>query len=76
MLGWLFFRDLIPSIPYWVLFILFPLWFVFEIGFSWSVGCWWDRNKVYDKEADWGNSRNPISKAVSETLLSGKGITK
>jgi len=76
MIGWLFFRDLVPELPYWVLFIMVPVWMFFEIGLSWSVGLWWDKNKVYDKEADWGNDRNPISKAVSERLLNGEGITK
>ena len=76
MVMWLFLRDLFPGLPYWVLFIILPISMILEMGISWSIGYWWDVNQVYDKEADWGNRRNPISKAVSETLLNGKGITK
>ena len=76
MVMWLFLRDLFPGLPYWVLFIILPVSMILEIGISWSIGYWWDINQIYDKEADWGNDRNPISKAVSETLLDGKGITK
>lgn len=76
MIGWLFLRDLFPGLPHWVLFVILPVSMICEIGISWTLGYWWDINQVYDKEADWGNTRNPIQKAVSETLLDGKGITK
>lgn len=76
MIGWLFLRDIFPNLPHWVLFVILPVSMLFEIGVSWIVGHWWDINQVYDKEADWNNSRNPISKAVSKTLLKGDGITR
>lgn len=74
MIGWLFFRDLFPWMKVWMFVPVVVLLSVLKIVSYWVMGWWWDVYNYYDRESDWANRRNPISKAVSETLLNGRGI--
>lgn len=65
-LGW--------NLALWVVFAGLAVAVGFKILLQWSVGWWWDRNQVFQKEADWSNIRNPVQKAMSEHLLDGRGI--
>lgn len=58
----------------WVVFAGLAVAVGLKILLQWSLGWWWDRNRVFQKEADWSNVRNPVQKAVSEHLLDGRGI--
>lgn len=74
MMFWLFVRSLVPEFPFWLFISSVPVLMGIKIISNWVVGWWWDKHDFYDRESDWGNNRNPIQKAISETLLNGKGL--
>jgi len=74
ILAWLFVKSLWPAIPYWVVVIGAPAYFVLEVTICWSLGRWWDKNKIFQKEADWGNKRDPVARAINEELLKKDSI--
>jgi len=76
MITWLFLKTTFPWLENWMFFAFVPFLVTFKVILHWYVGHWWDTHNVYDKEADWGNVRNPIQKKVSEKLLEGEGITR
>jgi len=65
-LGW--------GIPLWVVFASLGLAVFIKNFIQWYAGYLWNKYRVFDKEADWSNLRNPISKAVNKQLLNGAGI--
>jgi len=67
-LGW--------SVSMWIIFMVLALLVVLKVGFQWYVGYWWDKHQVFDREADWGNKRNLITKAISQKLLDGGGLNR
>ena len=62
------------AIPMWVVFGVLALVVMLKVIAQWFVGYWWDEKRVFDKENDWSNNRNPIQKTVNDMLLNGKGI--
>ena len=74
MVFWLFVRSIVPDFPLWLFIVGCPVLMGIKITSNWVVGLWWEKHDFYDREADWSNTRNPISKAISENLLDGKGI--
>lgn len=69
MVGWLFLKSFFPHTPYWVLFIIIPMCVLCELGIGWSLGYWWDKQKAFQKEADWHIKRNAALKGVTDELL-------
>lgn len=69
MVGWLFLKSFFPTVPYWLLFIIVPLAVISEVSIGWSIGYWWDKNKIFQKEADWDIKRNPALKGLTDELL-------
>lgn len=74
MVLWLFIKSIWPEFPLWVFGCVMPVLLLLQMFGHWALGYWWDRNDLYDRESDWLNRRNPIQKAVSETLLDGRGL--
>lgn len=74
MVSWLFLKSIWPGLDNWIVGVGIPVMVVSRVCLGWSLGWWWDRYKIFDKENDWQNVRNPIQKAVSETLLDGRGL--
>jgi len=64
------------DLPLWMVFAGLAVAVVLKIIMQWSLGWWWDRNRIFDKEADWSNTRNPLQKEISKSLLNGTGIEK
>jgi hypothetical protein len=71
--GWLFIRNIWPDFPTWVIWLA-PLLLMVKTAVYWSVGYFWDRNRIFDHEHSWGNQRNPIMKYISHDLLKGGGL--
>jgi hypothetical protein len=42
---------------------------------NWVLGWWWDKNRIFDKEADWNNERNPVIDGLNKKILSKKGLS-
>jgi hypothetical protein len=73
MITWLFIRDVFPGIPLWVLIVGFPLTIAVKLASKWAVGWWWDREAVFQREADWQNERNPFTETVIRKLEQNDG---
>ena len=74
MLGWLFLRDIWPGIPAWTLGAVYPVLLVVKVGLYYSLGRWWDRRRMFDRQHTWENRRNPVMKTLSRKVLDGEGI--
>lgn len=74
LVWWLVIRESYPKFPVWAYVALVPVCIFVKTVFAWCLGRWWDTLKLYDRERDWDNNRNPIHKAVSEALLNGRGL--
>lgn len=74
MVGWLFLRSVFPSLPAWVLGILFPTLLLLKVAVYYSVGRMWDREKIFMVERTWSNERDPIARTISRDLLHGSGL--
>jgi hypothetical protein len=68
MVTWLFLRSIFPSLPLWVLAVGFVVAVVGRTVLKWYVGYIWDRKRIFDFEADWGNERNPAIKFIQTVL--------
>ena len=75
MVGWLFLRDIWGGIPTWTIVVVYPLLLLLKVAVYYPFGYWWDKNRVFDKEQDWFNSRDPVAKTLSKKILDGEGIT-
>lgn len=62
------------DLPLWMVFAGLALAVAVKIACQWFVGYLWDKNRVFDKEADWSNNRNPVAKALNQQVLHGSGI--
>jgi len=74
MVAWLFLRDLWPTTPLWVIVTFAPALIVVKVGLNWTVGWWWDKHDVFDKEQTWLNKRDPVAKVLSSKILDNEGI--
>ncbi len=69
ILWWLFARNVWPAFPLWLFLAIVPAVVLLKILVNWVVGYWWDRNKLYDRESDWSNERNPVMNGIEKQLL-------
>jgi hypothetical protein len=68
MITWLFLRNLFPAIPTWIILVAIPVLIVSRTLANWFVGYLWDSRRLFDKETDWNNDRNPAIKFIQQTL--------
>ena len=68
MVGWLFVKSLFPNAPIFLMAIGAVLALSLKVALCWVIGFWWDRNRIFDKEADWSNARNPTIDALGKKL--------
>ena len=71
LVWWLFAKSIWPWLPAWVAFVAVPILMVVTILVNWSVGMWWERHDVFNKEADWSNERNPVLNGLDNKILKG-----
>jgi hypothetical protein len=71
---WLGLKSIVPDFPVAMFICFVPVIVSVKILLHWSIGKWWDKRKFYDREKDWYNQRDPVMKAISKTVLDGKGI--
>ena len=69
MVTWLFLKSIFPVVPSIWLYIGIPLCIAGRILCGWGIGWWWDRNRLYDREADWQNARNPVLDGLDRKIL-------
>jgi len=69
MVTYLTAKSMFPWISNKVLYIGVPACIILRVGFSWLLGWWWDKNALYDREADWQNARNPVLDGLDRKIL-------
>ena len=74
MLTWLFLKDLVPTIPNWVIIVAIPVVVVLKMTANWTMGYWWERKQLFEREQTWANERNKLAKNINEQLLSRGGV--
>ena len=63
-----------PNASNLIIGVCFVLFIIIRTVAYWAIGLWWDKKRIFDKEADWSNWRNPVSKALNKKILDGEGI--
>lgn len=74
MVAYLFFKELLPDIPIWIIFSALALFVALKVAAQWAVGYWWDKFKWFHREKRWLNKRDEIAENVSRQLLHGQGL--
>lgn len=72
MVTYLTLKSMFPWISNKVLYIGVPACIIARVMFSWILGAWWDKNALYDREADWQNARNPVLDGLDKKVLKGE----
>ena len=62
------------DLPGYMFFTIIPILLILRIFVCIFIGLYWDKEKLFDKESDWGNIRNPVQKSINNKLLNGDGI--
>jgi len=66
---WLGLKSVLPDFPIVLFICAVPVIVICKIGIHWSIGKWWDKNRFYDREADWQNRRNPVLDGLDRKVL-------
>jgi hypothetical protein len=69
MIWWLFFKSIYPDLPSSLIYIGIPIIVVTKLASNWIVGWYWETYKIFDKESDWQNDRNPVMKGMETKVL-------
>jgi hypothetical protein len=74
MVAWLFLRDLIPSVPLWVVGAALPVFVITKTAVFYGIGWYWDRKELFHYEDNWNNERSYLGRALNEKVCNGEGI--
>lgn len=69
MVGWLFLKSIWPELPNWIVGVVIPVVISGRVLVGWCLGWWWNKYKLFDRESDWTNARNPVLNGLDEKIL-------
>ncbi len=74
MIAWLFVRDIVPTLPIWIIGVSVPILLLLKCFSNWFIGWWWDRKGYFAREHTWNNKRDPIATTLNKKVLDNEGI--
>ncbi|MDD5348415.1 MAG: hypothetical protein PHT59_07370 [Candidatus Omnitrophica bacterium] len=72
LVWWVSIKVTFPSFPLWIFVFIAASMMILKIIIGWIIGWWWDKQRLYDRENDWNNRRNPVLDGLDKKVLGGK----